>query len=82
MRALAEGRGATAAQIALAWLLSRERWLVPIFGTRRLANVASNVEAAELVLSAGELAALEEAAPRGATAGERWPQAFMEQLGR
>ena len=57
-------------------------WLVPIFGTRRRANVASNIEAAALVLSPGELAALEEAAPRGATAGERWPQAFLEQLDR
>jgi aryl-alcohol dehydrogenase-like predicted oxidoreductase len=82
LRALAEARGATAAQVALAWLLSREQWLVPIFGTRRRANVASNIEAAALVLSPGELAALEEAAPRGATAGERWPQAFLEQLDR
>ncbi|MDP9255746.1 MAG: aldo/keto reductase [Actinomycetota bacterium] len=82
VRALAEARGATAAQIALAWLLSREQWLVPIFGTRRRANVASNIEAAALVLSEDELAALEAAAPRGATAGERWPQAFLEQLDR
>jgi aryl-alcohol dehydrogenase-like predicted oxidoreductase len=82
VRALAEARGATAAQVALAWLLSREQWLVPIFGTRRRANVASNVEAAALALSPGELAALEEAAPRGATAGERWPQAFLAQLDR
>ena len=82
VRALAEARGATAAQVALAWLLSREQWLVPIFGTRRRSNVASNIEAAALVLSPGELAALEEVAPRGATAGERWPQAFLEQLDR
>jgi len=78
--AIAAARHSTPAQLALAWLLAQEPWIVPIFGTRRRENVTSNLAAADLALTADDLAEIEQAAPRGAVAGERWTPALMEQL--
>ena len=54
VRALAEGRGATPGQVALAWLLAQQPWIVPIPGTRRLSRVEENAGAATVALSADE----------------------------
>ncbi|WP_019517849.1 aldo/keto reductase [Sphingomonas sp. Mn802worker] len=65
LRDVAEARGATSAQIALAWLLNRDGVIaIPKAGTR--AHVAENAAAAELVLSADDLVALDRALPRAA----------------
>ncbi|MGH6612577.1 aldo/keto reductase [Sphingomonas sp.] len=63
--------GASAAQVSLAWVLSRD--VVPIPGTRHIAHLEANWAANDLVLDADALAALEAAFPRGATTGARYP---------
>jgi len=72
VRELADQRGATPAQVALAWVLAQGDDVVPIPGTKRRSYLADNIAAADLKLSPEELAALGEAAPRGSTAGDRY----------
>jgi aryl-alcohol dehydrogenase-like predicted oxidoreductase len=79
---IARARGVTPAQLALAWVLARGEDVVPIPGTRRRATLEENVAAAGLVLSPAEMARLDEAAPRGAAAGTRYPEAGMKAIGR
>ena len=82
VRELAEAKGAQPAQLALAWLLARGEEIVPIFGTRRRANVDANARAVDVELSRAELDRLDELAPPGAPAGERWSPELMAQLNR
>ncbi|TML84764.1 MAG: aldo/keto reductase [Actinobacteria bacterium] len=73
VEAVAESRGATAAQVALAWLLTRRPWIVPIPGTKRVKYLEQNVAAAELQLTADELARLDALVPAGGSVpGERY----------
>ncbi|ROR45812.1 aldo/keto reductase [Kitasatospora cineracea] len=65
LAALAAAKGATVAQLALAWLLSRGEHLVPIPGTRDPRRLEENVEGADLVLTGADLAAVDEILPRG-----------------
>lgn len=76
----ARQRGATPAQLALAWVLSRGEHLVPIPGTTKLARLAENVAAVEIELSAQELAAIEEVAPKGFAAGDRYDERRMTMM--
>ncbi len=64
--------GATAAQVALAWVLHRGDDVVPIPGTKRVRYLEENMAAVDLVLDAGDLAALEAALPLGGVAGDRY----------
>jgi aryl-alcohol dehydrogenase-like predicted oxidoreductase len=73
VRQIAEEKGATPAQVALAWVHHQGEDVVPIPGTKRRAYLEENVAAAELELSEDELRRLDEAAPRGQTAGDRYP---------
>jgi aryl-alcohol dehydrogenase-like predicted oxidoreductase len=82
VRALAEAKGVTAPQLALAWLLTRGPRVVPIFGTRRSAAVEENASAADVELTEEELRRLDELLPAGAAVGDRWPAEFMSQLNR
>ena len=66
---IAAGKEATPGQVALAWLLARHPWIVPIPGTRRLHRVSENAAATELPLSADEVADLDELAQRVRRAG-------------
>jgi aryl-alcohol dehydrogenase-like predicted oxidoreductase len=68
---VASVRGVTTGQLALAWLLAQGSDVVPIPGSRRPARIASNAAAASISLTAGDLATLEAAAPRGAWRGDR-----------
>src|SRR5207237_6926367 len=70
---LASRRGVAPAQLALAWLLTRGEDIVPIPGSRRRAHLEENVAATTIELSREELAQIEEAAPAGVTAGDRYP---------
>ena len=79
VRDLAERRGATPAQLALAWVLSRGEDVVPIPGTKRRAYLEQNAAAAALELDDADLAALDEAFPPGVAAGDRYPE-FLERL--
>jgi aryl-alcohol dehydrogenase-like predicted oxidoreductase len=69
---IAREREVTAGQLALAWVLSRGEDIVPIPGTKRRSYLQENVVAAEIELSPEDLARLEQAAPVGVTAGERY----------
>lgn len=73
IQALARARDVTASQLALAWLLAREPFIVPIPGTRSLERLAENAAAADITLSREELAAIDELAPRGVAVGDRYP---------
>ncbi len=73
VEALARGKGCTASQLALAWVLSRGEDLVPIPGTKRRRWLEENLAALDLRLSPEDLARLDQAAPRGAAAGDRYP---------
>jgi len=79
VRELAAERGATPAQLALAWVLHQGDDVVPIPGTKRRAYLEQNAAATALKLDAADLAALGEALPPGAAAGERYPE-FLERL--
>ena len=70
--ALAHQRGVTPAQVALAWVLAQGHDVVPIPGTKRRTYLMENLDAVHLKLSDDELRALDEAAPRGSTAGDRY----------
>ncbi|HXP96725.1 MAG TPA: aldo/keto reductase [Telmatospirillum sp.] len=71
---LAATKGCTAAQLALAWILSRGPQIVPIPGVRTLAHLEDNVGASALRLSADDLAAIEAAVPVAAVMGARYPE--------
>mgnify|MGYP005813551993 CR=1 FL=1 len=70
---IAQEKGVTPSQLALAWVLHQGRDVVPIPGTKRVRYLEENVAAADIKLSADDLRRLNEAAPRGAAAGDRYP---------
>jgi aryl-alcohol dehydrogenase-like predicted oxidoreductase len=72
VRALASDKGCTPGQLALAWVLAQGDDIVPIPGTKRVTYLEENVGAVGVRLSADDLAALEQAVPRDAVAGERY----------
>jgi diketogulonate reductase-like aldo/keto reductase len=71
-------KGATAAQVALAWLLARGPSIVPIFGTRRLDRVKENLGAADVSLSDEDMAAIEGRLAQIEVTGERLPPALLK----
>jgi aryl-alcohol dehydrogenase-like predicted oxidoreductase len=77
---VAEAEGCTAAQVALAWLLAKGEDVVPIPGTKRRRYLEENAAAVEIALSADEVAALDEAFPAGAAAGERYAPGDMRRV--
>jgi aryl-alcohol dehydrogenase-like predicted oxidoreductase len=70
----------TPAQLALAWVLAQGDDIVPIPGTRRPARLEENVGALDLVLSENDLRRIDAAAPKGATAGDRYPEGGMRTI--
>jgi len=70
---IAAEKGVTPSQLALAWVLAQGEDIVPIPGTKRVRYLEENAAAADLTLTAEDLARLEEAFPKGATAGYRYP---------
>jgi aryl-alcohol dehydrogenase-like predicted oxidoreductase len=70
---LARDRGVSAAQLALAWVLAQGPDIVPIPGTKNRDRLADNVSALKIRLTDDELALLDEVAPRGVAAGDRYP---------
>jgi aryl-alcohol dehydrogenase-like predicted oxidoreductase len=73
VRRLAEQKGVTAGQLALAWVLAQGDDVVPIPGTKRVKYLEENVAAASVELTPADLDALEQAVPRDAARGERYP---------
>ncbi|GAA3017801.1 putative oxidoreductase [Actinokineospora globicatena] len=82
LRALAEERGVTAGQLALAWVQHRGADVVPIPGTKRRGYLRENIAAVDLELSEEDLKVIEAAVPVDGVAGERYPEAAMRMLGR
>ncbi|MFG1995661.1 aldo/keto reductase [Actinoplanes sp. NPDC048988] len=72
--AIAAGKGATPAQIALAWLLAQKPWIVPIPGTRRLERLEENLGGATVELTEGDLEEIEAALARVAVVGDRYTE--------
>ena len=80
--AIAAKKGATSAQVALAWLLAQKVWVVPIPGTTKLHRLEENVGAADVELSAVELREIEAALGAIAVTGERYPPNLAALVGR
>ena len=79
---IADGRGATRAQIAIAWLLAQRPWIAPIPGTTKLHRLEENVGAAVVELSAGDLAAIEAALQQITVVGDRYPAYLQKRVDR
>jgi len=80
LRAVADAKGASVAQIAIGWALSRGSDIVPLVGARRRDRLAESLGALDLDLSADDLAAIERAVPPGAAAGDRYAAPQMAAL--
>jgi aryl-alcohol dehydrogenase-like predicted oxidoreductase len=74
LRSIAERKGATPAQIALAWLLAQTPWIVPIPGTTKLHRLEENIGAASIELTADDLREMDAAASQITVQGERYPE--------
>jgi aryl-alcohol dehydrogenase-like predicted oxidoreductase len=81
VRSVANRKGATPAQVALAWLLAREPWIVPIPGTTKLARLEENLGSVAVELDADELRTIDVAAARIELQGARLPQAALDMTG-
>ncbi|MFG2781036.1 aldo/keto reductase [Streptomyces prunicolor] len=80
LRKIAEQKGASVAQLAIAWVLSRGEDIVPLIGARTPERLAESLGALDVVLDAEDLTALEEAVPADSALGDRYPAAAMAHL--
>jgi len=78
---VARQKSATAAQIAIAWLLAQKPWIVPIPGTTKLARLQENIGAAGVRLTPGDLRAIDDAASKITVKGERYPEHLEKRTG-
>ena len=76
LRAIADRKNATPAQIALAWLLAQKPWIVPIPGTTKLERLEENIGAAAVELTPDDLAEIESAASQIAVEGARYTRTW------
>ncbi|WP_050419539.1 aldo/keto reductase [Bradyrhizobium tropiciagri] len=79
---IATGKGATVAQIALAWLLAQKPWIVPIPGTTKLNRLEENIGAARIELSSADLADIGKAVAAVEVQGARYPEQLLGLVGR
>ena len=82
LQATGERLGATPAQVALAWLLARKPWIVPIPGTTKLHRLEENLGATQLELGAADLRGIDEAAARIQVQGSRYPEQLQRLVSR
>ncbi|MDQ4126796.1 MAG: aldo/keto reductase [Actinomycetota bacterium] len=82
VREVADEKGVTPGQLALAWLLAQGGDIVPIPGTKRREYLEENAGAADVALTEEDLRRIEEAMPRGSVAGERYAEEQMRAVGR
>ena len=79
---IAERKGATPAQIALAWLLAQKPWIVPIPGTTKLNRLEENLGAANVELTPDDVREIDSAASRIKVQGSRYPEHLEKRTGR
>ena len=79
---VAERKGATVGQVALAWLLAQQPWIVPIPGTRRIERLEENLAATDLELSSDDLGELDAASATVQVQGARYPEAMQRMIDR
>jgi aryl-alcohol dehydrogenase-like predicted oxidoreductase len=79
---LADAKGCTPAQLALAWVLAQGEDIVPIPGTKRRKYLEENVGALDVILTPEDLAQLDRILPPGAASGSRYPEPAMKALNR
>jgi aryl-alcohol dehydrogenase-like predicted oxidoreductase len=82
IRAIAEEKRCTPAQLALAWLLAKHEDVIPIPGTSSLERVEENAAAADILLAPQDVEQLERASPKGAAAGARYPSKLLDLVNR
>jgi aryl-alcohol dehydrogenase-like predicted oxidoreductase len=82
IKGVADRKGATAAQVALAWLLAQKPWIVPIPGTTKLHRLEENLGSADVDLTADDLREIDAAASKIEVIGERLPEAALKMTGR
>ena len=80
IRGIADGIGASVAQVAIAWVAAQGPDIIPLVGARRRDRLAETLGALEVKLSPSDLAALAKALPPGAAAGERYPEAALAHM--
>jgi aryl-alcohol dehydrogenase-like predicted oxidoreductase len=80
LRRVAEAKGVSVAQIAIAWVAAQGEDIVPLIGARRRDRLTEALGAADIVLTPEDMAAVEAAVPKGAASGDRYPAAQMGQL--
>ncbi|WP_117193721.1 aldo/keto reductase [Rhizobium terrae] len=80
LRKIAETKGVSVAQIAIAWVAVQGKDIVPLIGARRRDRLTEALGALDVTLSADDLSAIESAVPRGAAAGGRYPEAMLAHL--
>ena len=81
LKKIADEKGATPAQIALAWLLAQKPWIVPIPGTTKLHRLKENMRAADIDLSAADLENINEASAKIIITGDRYPEEIERTTG-
>lgn len=81
LRRVAEAKGCTVAQLAIAWVAAQGEDIVPLVGARTRRRLDEALPAIDVTLTADDLAEIEKAVPPGAARGDRYPQAFMANLG-
>ncbi len=81
LRRVAEAKGCSVAQLAIAWVAAQGDDIVPLVGARTRERLAEALPATELTLTTEDLAAIERAVPPGAARGDRYPSALMAGLG-
>ena len=79
---IAEKRGCTPGQLALAWLLAQGKDIIPIPGTKRRTYLEENAASADIKLSQDDLNKIDEVAPQGVAAGKRYPEQLMNLVNR
>src|SRR6478752_836040 len=80
LRKIAQARGVSVAQIAIAWVAAQGDDIVPLVGARTRARLSESLGALDVTLSTADLAAIERAAPKDAAAGTRYAEAQMAHL--
>ena len=78
LKTMAAKKGVTPAQLALAWLLARKPWIVPIPGTKKVSRLEENLASADVELTSNDLREIDEAASKIPVQGERLPEAVLK----